>query len=65
MKSEEETFPIGTKVEFERNLDFGMCEQCGSVGKMFKCAGQWVCFDCACELAGLRSSRAEKHAGNH
>ena len=52
----ENTLPLGTKVEFDRDLNFGVCEHCHNVGvRMFKCGGEWVCHHCAC----LMTSKAD------
>jgi hypothetical protein len=50
------TLPLGTAAEYERDLEFGICENCKNVGvKIFKCSGHWVCHRCACSLAGSKA----------
>jgi len=46
MKSEW-SHPIGIKAEHDRDLNFGICENCNDIGvKLLKYHG-WVCHKCA------------------
>ena len=49
------TLPIGVKAEFDKDLDFGLCDRCRDVGvKLMKFGGMWMCPKCTFSSLGVK-----------
>lgn len=43
----EYTLPIGIKTEYDRDMDFGICDKCEDFGvKLYKRINGWFCNKC-------------------